>query len=230
MSILKLKDNSHKVGEIQLLLNSLLKPSPNLKVDSHFGPLTREAVIAYQTQKGLKPDGDVGPKTLIAHGLKEVLVPVVHIKTPLAPWIDIATAELGVHEDSRPGQHNARIIEYHQTTTLKATDDETPWCSSFVNWVMQKSGRKGTANATAKSWITWGNNVSTPKFGVITVIKKKTSGFSHATGSQTGFHVGFFISISETHLRLLGGNQSNQVKYSNFPLAKFEIKGYRNPL
>ena len=41
------------------------------------------------------------------------------------------------HEESPPGQRNRRIIEYHSTTTLRATDDETPRCSSFVKWVMK---------------------------------------------------------------------------------------------
>jgi uncharacterized protein (TIGR02594 family) len=230
VNMMKLNENSHKVREIQLLLNSHLIPSPCLKVDGYFGTLTYQAVINFQTKKGLTPDGHVGPKTLIALGLKEVLVPVVqHIITSFSPWMDIATAELGVHEDSLPGQHNARIIEYHQTTSLKATDDETPWCSSFVNWVMLKSGRRGTNSAVANSWLGWGTGVVNPTIGVITVIKKKMPGFSQATGSQSGFHVGFFVSLTQTHLRLLGGNQSNQVKYSNFSLANFEIRGYRQP-
>jgi hypothetical protein len=45
---------------------------------------------------------------------------------------EIAKAELGTTEV--PGtQNNPRILEYHATTTLKATTDEVPWCSSFVN-------------------------------------------------------------------------------------------------
>lgn len=215
---------------MQLLLNSLLTPSPNLRVDGHFGPRTLEAVKLFQSRKGLSADGVVGPKTLLTLGLKQTLVPTVPVMAPLAPWMDIAIAELGVHEDSLPGQHNARIVEYHQTTSLRATDDETPWCSAFVNWVLVKSGRKGTNSAAAKSWLDWGNPVVSPSPGVITVIKRKSGGFSQATGSQSGFHVGFFISSSQSHIRLLGGNQSDQVRYSNFPLASYEILGHRTPL
>jgi len=144
--------------------------------------------------------------------------------------MDIAVAELGVHEDSVAGQHNARILEYHQTTSLKATDDETPWCSSFVNWVLRQAGRNGTNSAAAKSWLNWGSETAPPAPGTIVVIKKKTPGTTQATGSSSGFHVGFFVSVSPTHIRLLGGNQSNQVRYSNFPLATYEIKGYRKPM
>jgi uncharacterized protein (TIGR02594 family) len=34
-----------------------------------------------------------------------------------------------------PGnQDNHKIVEYHQACTLQASEDETAWCSSFVNW------------------------------------------------------------------------------------------------
>lgn len=40
----------------------------------------------------------------------------------------MGTKEIGGRKD------NPKIVEYHQACTLQATDDETPWCSSFVNW------------------------------------------------------------------------------------------------
>lgn len=46
---------------------------------------------------------------------------------------------------------------------------------------------------------------------------------------HTGFHVGFYVSSSPTSLRLLGGNQSDQVKYSNFALEKYDVKGHYWP-
>lgn len=230
MLTIKLNDRGPEVRKLQLLLNSLVTPRPNLRIDGHFGQRTHQAVVTFQRAKGLTPDGQVGPRTRAALGLKSISVPMATPATPSAPWMDIAIAELGVHEDSLPGQHNARIVEYHQTTSLKATDDETPWCSSFVNWVIRQSGRNGTNSAAAKSWLNWGSEVTNPTPGVIVVIKKKTPGVTHATGSPSGFHVGFFVSLSSTHVRLLGGNQFNQVKYSSFPLSTYEIKGYRKPI
>jgi len=145
MKTCKLNDRGIEVRKIQLLLNSALKPTQKLKMDGHFGLKTQQAVIAFQTSKGLEPDGIVGRNTRYALGLTNPAPsPTQPISNaPLSPWMDIAVAELGVHEDSHPGQHNSRILEYHQTTTLKATTDETPWCSSFVNWVMIQSGRQG---------------------------------------------------------------------------------------
>lgn len=229
MQSLILNDRGPEVRKIQLLLNSLVTPRPNLKVDGHFGQRTHQAVLAFQKAKGLTPDGVVGPKTRTALGLKPISISIPVPSTPAAPWMDIAVAELGVQEDSLPGQHNARIVEYHQTTTLKATDDETPWCSSFVNWAIRQSGRNGTNNAAAKSWLSWGIQITSPTPGAIVVIKKKTPGFAQATGSSSGFHVGFFVSLSSSHIRLLGGNQGNQVRYTSFPLSAYEVKGYRQP-
>ena len=229
MSIIKLNERGNEVRKLQLLLNAYITPSPKLKIDGHFGARTESAVKSFQKSKKLVVDGKVGPKTREALGLKLIAAPSPVIIAPTAPWMEIAISELGVHEDSRPGKHTARIIEYHKTTTLKASDDETPWCSSFVNWVMVQSGRRGTNNALAKSWLNWGQEVSTPTPGVIVVIKKKTSGTTNATGSRTGFHVGFYISSSPTIIEILGGNQNDRVKKSNFLLNSYEIKGYRKP-
>jgi len=145
--------------------------------------------------------------------------------------VNIAAAEVGVHEKSLPGQHNKRILEYHACTSLRATTDEVPWCSSFVNWVMKQAGHKGSNSALAASWLKWGNSLSHPRIGAIVVIKRKGKSSDAATGSGTGNHVAFYISSTPRHIRLLGGNQSGglAVSYSNFSLAAYEIRGYRWP-
>ena len=229
MATLKLHDHGMEVRQFQLLLNSRLSLFPRLNPDGHFGQRTENAVIAFQKLVGLKADGCVGSATRAALHLRATSTPAKIVVARSAAWMDIAVAELGVHEDSVQGQHSRRIVEYHQTTSLRATDDETPWCSSFVNWVMHQSGRKGTGSAAAKSWLDWGAAVTAPEPGVVTVIKKKTSGMTQETGSTTGFHVGFYVSSSPTHVRLLGGNQGDQVKYSNFALSSYEVRGCRRP-
>ena len=230
MSTLKINDHGLEIRKYQLLLNAHLHPSPKLTPDGLFGHATQQAVIAFQQQESLALDGQIGPKTRAALGLMRPPRAAGVVVARSASWMDIAVAELGIHEDSVQGQQNSRILEYHQTTTLKATDDETPWCASFVNWVLRQSGRRGTNSAAAKSWLDWGAAVAVPAMGVVVVIKKSTSGVTQGTGSSSGFHVGFFISMSALHIRILGGNQGDQVKYSDFSLASYEVKGYRRPL
>lgn len=230
MNTLKQGDRGVIVTRLQTLLNSLLAPRPNLSEDGDFGKVTRDAVMRFQKMKGLAADGIVGPRTWALLGVKGTPPAAAPPPaSPNAPWMQIALAELGIHEDSLPGRHNQRIVEYHQATSLKATTDETPWCSSFVNWVMKKAGYQGTNNALAKSWLDWGTAITQPREGAITVIKKKGASSDAATGSSTGFHVAFCINVTPAHIRLLGGNQGDQVKYSNFYLSGYDIKGYRWP-
>ncbi len=51
------------VMKIQKLLNQVASPSPNLEVDGRLGPMTRAAVISYQTAKGITVDGFPGDDT-----------------------------------------------------------------------------------------------------------------------------------------------------------------------
>ncbi len=232
MLALKVGDRGHEVRKLQLLLSASLGPALLMRPDGVFGPRTHDAVVRFQRAKGLAADGVVGPKTRAALGLRPEPPPAAQpaVQSPAAPWMDVAVAELGIHEDAAPGQHNRRILEYHKTTTLKATTDETPWCSSFVNWVLIQSGQRGTNNALAKSWLGWGRAIESPRPGAVTVIQRKSKGFDTATGSSTGFHVAFFVSATPSHVRLLGGNQGDQVKYSNFAISAYDMRGLRWPL
>ena len=59
------------VAVVQVQLNAKSSSSPRLKVDGAFGPNTQAAVISFQRQAGLSPDGVVGPLThaALAQGL-----------------------------------------------------------------------------------------------------------------------------------------------------------------
>jgi uncharacterized protein (TIGR02594 family) len=230
MVVLKLGSRGGEVKRLQLLLNSTLRPSPRLRLDGDFGPATHRAVARVQAMKGLSADGVVGPKTWGVLGQRgEALTQVVNACIAGAPWMEIAALELGIHEDARPLKHNERILRYHESTTLKATADEVPWCSSFVNWAVTQSGFRGTNNALARSWLGWGTHLPAPRVGAVTVIKRRGQTHDRATGSGTGYHVGFLVAASSSHVRLLGGNQGDAVRYSNFALAAYTIEGYRWP-
>jgi uncharacterized protein (TIGR02594 family) len=69
-----------------------------------------------------------------------------------APWMDVARAEIGVEETPGPGT-TPRIREYHQHTSLLAKDDETAWCASFVNWVLDKAGYPANHKPNARSFL-----------------------------------------------------------------------------
>ncbi len=133
-------------------------------------------------------------------------------------WYAAARKELeaGVEEDFGK-EHNPRIIEYHQTTSLKATDDETSWCSSFVNWCVEVSGFQGTKSAAARSWLNWGQPLNEPRDGCIVVFKRGNKPWQG--------HVGFYAGTQGNHILVLGGNQGNEVNISSY--HKNRLLGYR---
>ncbi len=138
----------------------------------------------------------------------------------LTPWMAIAEGELGVREISGRG-HNARILEYHGTTnmgTWGSSRDETPWCSSFVNWCMEQAGFVGTDSAMARSWLKWGIGVDEPVPGCVVVLKR---------GTGNSGHVGFYRSNNPNFVKLLGGNQSDAVCEKGYNMS--DVLGYRMP-
>lgn len=137
-------------------------------------------------------------------------------------WMAIARGEIGQHEIAG-SRDNPRILQYHATTTLHAGHDEVPWCSSFVNWTLEKAGYKGTDSAAAISWAHWGdkvNGLGAAHEGDVVVIRNRRTGQEH---------VGFFAKGGNGQFTLLGGNQSDQVKYSTFSTSSYEVVAVRRP-
>lgn len=134
----------------------------------------------------------------------------------VTPWMPVALQELGTREVAGPGDA-PRIVAYHQATALGARDDEVPWCSSFVAWVMERAGYVTTRSAAARSWQTWGVETE-PRFGAITVLERG--------GPATG-HVGFWVDADASRVWLLGGNQGDAVTIA--PFARTRVLSCRWP-
>ena len=134
-------------------------------------------------------------------------------------WLLVATEELG-QKEIMGVKHNQRILKYHDATELNADSDETPWCSSFVNWCFKQVGIQGTRSALARSWLEWGMSIDNPTRGSVVVLRRGRNPWSG--------HVGFFIKEDEDRIWLLGGNQSNAVTITDYSLD--DVLGYREPL
>lgn len=72
------------VEDLQIHLNTNLKPSPKLKPDGIFGSRTHRAVRTFQDEKWLVLDGIVGPCTHNALYNHETYTPILH-KIPFIP-------------------------------------------------------------------------------------------------------------------------------------------------
>jgi uncharacterized protein (TIGR02594 family) len=130
--------------------------------------------------------------------------------------LKIATAEIGTKEVSG-NKSNPRIVEYHKATSLKAGSDEVPWCSAFVNWCLSQAGIEGTHNAMARSFLRWGAPLDEPVPGCVIIMRRGNPPFGH---------VGFYVrKMAGGFVKVLGGNQSDQVRVSTYKEA--DVIGYR---
>ncbi|MDT7838666.1 LysM peptidoglycan-binding domain-containing protein [Aquabacterium sp. OR-4] len=122
--------------------------------------------------------------------------------------LDIALGELGTREIRGAGD-NPRVVEYHQATSLRARDDETSWCSSFVNWTMQRAGVAGTDSAAARSWLQWGQAV--PR-DAAHVQPGDVIVFPRGNNPAQG-HVAIVSEVlADGQVRVVGGNQRGELQ------------------
>ena len=135
----------------------------------------------------------------------------------IPPWLQAAMGELGVHEYEGPAD-NPRVVTYHAETTLRASDDEVSWCSSFANWCMKQAEIRGTRSAAARSWLSWGV-LTEPRLGAVVVLKRGTQSWQG--------HVTFLLEQEGDRLICLGGNQGNAVKVSAYSAR--DLLGMRWP-
>lgn len=136
------------------------------------------------------------------------------------PWLVLALAEIGVSEI--PGaRSNPRIVGYHAHTAAGEADEEIPWCSSFVNAMLARSGFPVTRSKAASSWRTYGERAAAIRLGAIAVFGK-TDPDAKGTG-----HVGFVAGWDDRWLLLLAGNQGNAVSVAR--RLRFDVLDLRWP-
>lgn len=133
-------------------------------------------------------------------------------------WLRVAAPEHGVHETR--GGETPRILEYHAATWLNASEDEVPWCAAFVCWCLDQAGCLNPRTPRARDFLTYGTALDAPSRGCIAVLKRGTS-------ATTG-HVGFVLDVIGNQVVLLGGNQSDSVRVSTYPVD--DVLGWRWPV
>lgn len=130
----------------------------------------------------------------------------------MAPWMDIARAEIGVSETPGSGT-TPRIREYHQHTSLRARDDETSWCAASVNWVLDKAGCPANHKANARSFLELTDWACDVKPGAIAI-------FWRERPTSWKGHVGFIDRIEGNTIYVLGGNQGDAVSIAPYPRTR----------
>ena len=129
--------------------------------------------------------------------------------------LQVAINEFGIKEIKGP-KHNKRIVQYAKDSNFTwINDDETAWCSTFMNWVALQAGLNNSKSAAARSWLQIGIEVSDPEPGDVIVL------WRGSIKSNKG-HVGIYLGHSKSGDRVyvLGGNQGDAVSITGYPTTR----------
>jgi uncharacterized protein (TIGR02594 family) len=137
------------------------------------------------------------------------------------PWFSVATHFKGLSEVHGVVSNPTIVEMFRVSGHPEVTDDETPWCAAFVGSCLRLSGYKSSGLLGARSYATFGEELSVPQRGTIVVFWR--------TSPQSGSgHVAFFDHDDGDHIYVLGGNQCDSVNVARFPKAR--VIGYRQPV
>jgi uncharacterized protein (TIGR02594 family) len=162
------------------------------------------------------------------HLLNAELIPKAKTLNAAEDMLSVAEGYAGVSEKGGAGDV-ATIKDFHRSVGIKSPSVKTPWCSSFVNFIMELTGNAGTNSAWSGSWLDWGVKSSEPVLGAVAVFKDydlkwKYIGQGHVTFVQGVTESGGIIGF--------GGNQADRVKssvyqYQSERRSEGNLIGYR---
>jgi len=91
------------------------------------------------------------------------------------------------------------------------------WCARFMNFVLERTGHRGTGSDMASSFASYGQRVSGPQVGAIAVMARRGGG-----------HVGVVSGIdAQGNPILISGNNGNRVREA--PVSRGRIYAYVMP-
>lgn len=112
---------------------------------------------------------------------------------------------------------NPNVLQTYRVCGLNYTSDSTPWCAGFVSWALETAGIQNPRTLGSQVFRNYGAEVDWRTWeevrpNDIVVFKSR---------SRSGGHVGFFrgYNPNTNRVAILGGNQSDKVKISNFTVT-----------
>lgn len=183
----------------------------DLLTDSKFGEVTDKAVRAFQLNRNLDPDGEVGDMTWGELGKGDaalvrppLLPPSIAKYGEAPPWYKEAEKDIGFRETGN-NQGLDRLIK-----EAGYGSNGWQWCKLFVGAKLKEVGYPSLASGMARSIETDPNfiKLDEPALGAIVTMWR-----GQKVPRGTG-HIFFYDGESPLGVRGIGGNESNMVKRS----------------
>ncbi len=132
---------------------------------------------------------------------------------------DLAERFSGIEEMSG-NVDNPQIMAMLRLDAKWPTNDEVPWCSGFVNYIAWLARAPRSKDLRARSWLRVGRgiNLDQAEPGDIVIIKRGTDDGPEVIDAPG--HVGFYAGMFHGFIEILGGNQSDTVKISRYPVER----------
>ena len=109
--------------------------------------------------------------------------------------------------------HNPKVLDYFAEVGHDwVQDDETAWCAAFVGAMLRRAGLPHTGELNARSYLDWGRPVRLEDAEIGDVVV-----FWRGSPDSWQGHVGFYDGQDGDGIRVLGGNQGNQVNVNRYP-------------
>lgn len=103
------------------------------------------------------------------------------------------------------------VAEARRYLGTNPTGRSSLWCGRFMNFVLERAGRKGTGSDMARSFASYGARVSGPQVGAIAVMSR----------GKSGGHVGIVSGIdADGNPIIISGNHGHRVAESAYPRGR----------
>jgi len=184
-------------------------------VGGAFGAKSRAALVNFQRANRLKPSGMADAPTVAAlkanpAGETRPVAPAPAERMP--PWMAEMYRRKGLHET----RDNGALASWLRVGRFLGNPAKLPWCGDAVETAIAKTLPDEPVPDNpfwAQGWARFGTQAGPTDVGAIGVIR----------WSARAGHVGIVAAYDASRRRvlLLGGNQSDAITLSWFPLSKF---------
>jgi len=103
------------------------------------------------------------------------------------------------------------VAEARRWIGTNPTDRTSLWCARFMNFVLERTGHRGTGSDMARSFASYGHRVSGPQVGAIAVL----------TRGANGGHVGVVSGVDPSgNPIIISGNHNKRVAEAVYPRGR----------
>ena len=118
---------------------------------------------------------------------------------------------------------NPQVLAMLRLDNPSISDDDTPWCSAFVNYVAWLLRLPRSKDLIARSWLKIGYAVEAQSAMVgfdVVILKRGIGNQPGAEVFNAPGDVGFFAGWQDEKILILGGNQGDRVCVAPYPFER----------